>query len=70
MACCQLSLWIKIRFFFIFFLKGLFNIGNRLLVSIDLFLKVRASIKLGEPPSEAVRAVLDHIPNHPGKFWI
>ncbi|KAM8732457.1 HMG domain-containing protein 3 isoform 2-T2 [Acanthopagrus schlegelii] len=44
---------------------GLFNIGNRLLVSMDLFLKVRASIKLGHPPSQAVRNVLDHVPNHP-----
>uniref|UniRef100_A0A3Q2PHY0 HMG-box containing 3 n=1 Tax=Fundulus heteroclitus TaxID=8078 RepID=A0A3Q2PHY0_FUNHE len=26
---------------------GLFNIGNRLLVSLDLFLKIRANIKLG-----------------------
>nr|XP_020478187.1 HMG domain-containing protein 3 isoform X2 [Monopterus albus] len=44
---------------------GLFNIGNRLLVSIDLFLKIRASIKLGQDPSQAARAVLDHIPSHP-----
>ncbi|XP_041799950.1 HMG domain-containing protein 3 [Chelmon rostratus] len=44
---------------------GLFNIGNRLLVSIDLFLKVRASIKLGQPPSQAARFILDHIPSHP-----
>ncbi|XP_044061333.1 HMG domain-containing protein 3 isoform X2 [Siniperca chuatsi] len=44
---------------------GLFNIGNRLLVSIDLFLKIRASIKLGQTPSQAARTILDHIPNHP-----
>ncbi|XP_041654127.1 HMG domain-containing protein 3 [Cheilinus undulatus] len=44
---------------------GLFNVGNRLLVSIDLFLKIRASIKLGKPPSEAAKTILDHIPNHP-----
>ncbi|KAM7000184.1 HMG domain-containing protein 3 isoform 2-T2 [Tautogolabrus adspersus] len=44
---------------------GLFNIGNRLLVSIDLFLKIRASVKLGKPPSEAARTILDHNPNHP-----
>ncbi|CAN9514946.1 unnamed protein product [Ophioblennius macclurei] len=44
---------------------GLFNIGNRLLVSIDLFLKIRASIKLGLSPSQAVGTVLDHAPNHP-----
>ncbi|XP_034545320.1 HMG domain-containing protein 3 isoform X2 [Notolabrus celidotus] len=44
---------------------GLFNIGNRLLVSIDLFLKIRVSIKLGKAPSQAGRTILDHIPNHP-----
>uniref|UniRef100_A0A3Q2CTF3 HMG box domain containing 3 n=1 Tax=Cyprinodon variegatus TaxID=28743 RepID=A0A3Q2CTF3_CYPVA len=32
---------------------GLFNIGNRLLVSLDLFLKVRANIKLGQTPSQS-----------------
>uniref|UniRef100_A0A1A8PAV2 HMG box domain containing 3 n=1 Tax=Nothobranchius pienaari TaxID=704102 RepID=A0A1A8PAV2_9TELE len=44
---------------------GLFNIGNRLLVSIDLFLKVRANIKLGQSPSHAVSTVLHHVPSHP-----
>ncbi|XP_026186675.1 HMG domain-containing protein 3 [Mastacembelus armatus] len=44
---------------------GLFNVGNRLLVSIDLFLKIRASIKLGHPPFQAAMTALDHIPNHP-----
>ncbi|XP_047441006.1 HMG domain-containing protein 3 [Mugil cephalus] len=44
---------------------GLFNIGNRLLVSIDLFLKIRANIKLGHSPSQAARTLLDHVPNHP-----
>ncbi|KAK2849204.1 hypothetical protein Q5P01_009038 [Channa striata] len=44
---------------------GLFNIGNKLLVSIDLFLKMRASIKLGQPPSQAARTIVDHVPNHP-----
>uniref|UniRef100_A0A1A8CZG4 HMG box domain containing 3 n=3 Tax=Nothobranchius kadleci TaxID=1051664 RepID=A0A1A8CZG4_NOTKA len=44
---------------------GLFNIGNKLLVSIDLFLKVRANIKLGQSPSHAVSTVLHHIPSHP-----
>lgn len=51
----------------LFFIKGLFNIGNRLLVSIDLFLKIRASIKLGQNPSEVVRVMFDHSPNHPGE---
>lgn len=53
-----------------FCLTGLFNVGNRLLVSIDLFLKVRASIKVGQHPSQVVRTILDHITNHPGKHWI
>ncbi|XP_074529942.1 HMG domain-containing protein 3 isoform X2 [Halichoeres trimaculatus] len=44
---------------------GLLNVGNRLLVSIDLFLKIRASIKLGKSPSQAARTILDHVPNHP-----
>ncbi|XP_030594414.1 HMG domain-containing protein 3 isoform X2 [Archocentrus centrarchus] len=44
---------------------GLFNIGNRLLVSIDLFLKIRASIKLGQSPSLAAKTILDHVPSHP-----
>ncbi|XP_028445326.1 HMG domain-containing protein 3 isoform X1 [Perca flavescens] len=44
---------------------GLFNIGNRLLVSIDLFLKIRSSIKLGQPPYQVARTILDHTPNHP-----
>ncbi|XP_029917370.1 HMG domain-containing protein 3 isoform X2 [Myripristis murdjan] len=44
---------------------GLFNIGNRLLVSVDLFFKIRANIKLGHHPSHAVRTILDHVPNHP-----
>ncbi|KAM3867209.1 HMG domain-containing protein 3 [Diretmus argenteus] len=44
---------------------GLFNIGNRLLVSIDLFLKIRVGIKLGHHPSQAVRNILDLVPNHP-----
>lgn len=69
-ACSQLALWVKIVFFCFVFLAGLFNIGNRLLVSIDLFLKVRACIKLGQNPSQVARTILDHIPNHPGKHWI
>ncbi|XP_034454134.1 HMG domain-containing protein 3 isoform X1 [Hippoglossus hippoglossus] len=44
---------------------GLFNIGNKVLVSIDLFLKMRANIKLGHAPSQAARTLLDHFPNHP-----
>ncbi|KAG7275735.1 hypothetical protein CRUP_009838 [Coryphaenoides rupestris] len=46
---------------------GLFNVGNKLLVSLDLFLKIRDKLRLGHHPSEAAATVLDHIPNHPGK---
>ncbi|KAM9741161.1 HMG domain-containing protein 3 isoform 1-T3 [Menidia menidia] len=44
---------------------GLFNVGNKLLVSIDLFLKIRANIRLGFSPSQAVTTLLDHSPSHP-----
>lgn len=44
---------------------GLFNVGNRLLVSLDLFLKIRTNIKMGQMPSQAARSVFDQIPNHP-----
>lgn len=44
--------------------SGLFNIGNKVLVSIDLFLKIRASLKLGLTPTQAVETLLNHVPNH------
>nr|XP_040029430.1 HMG domain-containing protein 3 [Gasterosteus aculeatus aculeatus] len=44
---------------------GLFNVGNRLLVSIDLFLKMRTCIKQGRAPPQAARTILDNDPNHP-----
>ncbi|XP_028316037.1 HMG domain-containing protein 3 isoform X2 [Gouania willdenowi] len=44
---------------------GLFNVGNKLLVTLDLFLKIQASIKLGQSPFEAARTLFDHNPNHP-----
>lgn len=50
-----------------YFVLGLFNIGNRLLVSIDLFLRIRANIKLGHTPGHCVRTLLDHLPSHPSK---
>lgn len=49
------------------FLLGLFNVGNKLLVSLDLFLKVRARIKLGHHPTEVTRTILDQ--SHPGKQY-
>ncbi|XP_056456132.1 HMG domain-containing protein 3 [Gadus chalcogrammus] len=45
--------------------QGLFNIGNTLLVSLDLFLKMRDEIHLGQHPSDAAATVLDHIHRHP-----
>lgn len=51
-------------------IEGLFNIGNKLLVSIDLFLKIRASIKVGQSPSEVVRVLFDHNPSHLGKHTL
>ncbi|KAM9834609.1 HMG domain-containing protein 3 [Syngnathus typhle] len=44
---------------------GLFNIGNRLLVSIDLLLKIRGEIRSGQPPAQAVGTLFDHVSNHP-----
>ncbi|CAL8271731.1 unnamed protein product [Boreogadus saida] len=44
---------------------GLFNVGNTLLVSLDLFLKMRDEIHLGHHPSDAAASVLDHIHRHP-----
>ncbi|KAK7922800.1 hypothetical protein WMY93_009702 [Mugilogobius chulae] len=44
---------------------GLFNVGNRMLVSMDLFLKVRGNIKLGQTPAQVFETLLDHVPNHP-----
>ncbi|XP_062332915.1 HMG domain-containing protein 3, partial [Osmerus eperlanus] len=44
---------------------GLFNIGNRLLVSLDLFLKIRTHVRLGQNPSQAVTTIFNQIQNHP-----
>lgn len=40
---------------------GLFNVGNQLLVSLDLFFKIRAQIKLGEDPALAALHILNNI---------
>ncbi|XP_045140561.1 HMG domain-containing protein 3 isoform X2 [Echinops telfairi] len=40
---------------------GLFNVGNKLLVSLDLLFAIRNQIKLGEDPREAVGAVLKSV---------
>ncbi|XP_075756652.1 HMG domain-containing protein 3 [Pelodiscus sinensis] len=40
---------------------GLFNVGNKLLVSLDLLFAVRNHIKLGEDPKVAVRSILESV---------
>ncbi|NXR13147.1 HMGX3 protein, partial [Semnornis frantzii] len=40
---------------------GLFNVGNRLLVSLDLLFEIRNHIKLGEDPRVAVSNILDSV---------
>ncbi|CAB1325238.1 unnamed protein product, partial [Coregonus sp. 'balchen'] len=44
---------------------GLFNVGNRLLVSLDLFFKIRSQVRLGRHPNQTVRTILDNIHIHP-----
>ncbi|XP_078267381.1 HMG domain-containing protein 3-like [Rhinoraja longicauda] len=39
--------------------SGLFNIGNKLLVSLDLLFKIRNCIKLGEDPRTVTSPILD-----------
>ncbi|KAI4872766.1 hypothetical protein NFI96_027003 [Prochilodus magdalenae] len=39
---------------------GLFNVGNQLLVSLDLFFKIRAQIKLGLDPALAALDILNN----------
>ncbi|NXG59400.1 HMGX3 protein, partial [Hemiprocne comata] len=40
---------------------GLFNVGNKLLVSLDLLFAIRNHIKLGEDPQVAVGNILDSV---------
>ncbi|XP_039766164.1 HMG domain-containing protein 3 [Ornithorhynchus anatinus] len=40
---------------------GLFNVGNKLLVSLDLLFAVRNHIKLGEDPKVSIAGVLDSV---------
>ncbi|XP_032885088.1 HMG domain-containing protein 3 isoform X1 [Amblyraja radiata] len=41
--------------------SGLFNIGNKLLVSLDLLFKIRNCIKLGEDPRAVTTLILDSV---------
>ncbi|XP_038627889.1 HMG domain-containing protein 3 isoform X2 [Tachyglossus aculeatus] len=40
---------------------GLFNVGNKLLVSLDLLFAIRNHIKLGEDPKVSIGSVLDSV---------
>ncbi|KAL2088690.1 hypothetical protein ACEWY4_015589 [Coilia grayii] len=44
---------------------GLFNVGNKLLVSLDLFFKIRTHLRLGQNPTQAAVAILNNIQNQP-----
>ncbi|XP_015205495.2 HMG domain-containing protein 3 isoform X3 [Lepisosteus oculatus] len=44
---------------------GLFNVGNKLLVSIDILFKIRNQIKLGHNPKEAALLILENVQNQP-----
>ncbi|XP_043925537.1 HMG domain-containing protein 3 [Protopterus annectens] len=46
--------------------SGLFNVGNRLLVSLDLLLRIRTQIKAGEDPREAFCAVMNSVVKQTG----
>lgn len=47
---------------------GLFNVGNKLLVSLDLLFAIRNHIKLGEDPRVAVGNILDSVQEQTGGF--
>ncbi|KAG9346717.1 hypothetical protein JZ751_007031 [Albula glossodonta] len=44
---------------------GLFNVGNKLLVSLDLLFKIRNQIRLGHDPTEAALTILKSVENQP-----
>ncbi|XP_052471598.1 HMG domain-containing protein 3 [Carassius gibelio] len=39
---------------------GLFNVGNKLLVTLDLFFKMRHQIRLGDDPAHAALSIIKH----------
>lgn len=49
---------------------GLFNVGNKLLVSLDLLFAIRNHIKLGEDPRVAVGNILDSVQEQTGGFSV
>ncbi|KAJ8405471.1 hypothetical protein AAFF_G00319440 [Aldrovandia affinis] len=44
---------------------GLFNVGNKLLVSFDLLFKIRNQIRLGHDPTQAALTILKTVQNQP-----
>ncbi|KAL4631352.1 HMG domain-containing protein 3 isoform X2 [Arapaima gigas] len=44
---------------------GLFNVGNKLLVSLDLLFRIRNQIKAGHGPNEAALMILNGVQNQP-----
>src|SRR4029434_8062746 len=50
----------------VFVFTGLFNVGNKLLVSLDLFFKIRNHLGLGHDPTQAALSILQNVQNQPG----
>lgn len=48
---------------------GLFNVGNKLLVSLDLLFAIRNQIKLGEDPRVSISALLQSVQEQTGTGW-
>lgn len=40
--------------------SGVFNVGNKLLVTLDLFFKMRHQIRLGDEPAHAALSLIKH----------
>ncbi|XP_073424099.1 HMG domain-containing protein 3 isoform X3 [Dendrobates tinctorius] len=47
---------------------GLFNVGNRLLVSIDLLFSIRSQIKIGEDPKTSISSILESVQSQAEKI--
>ncbi|XP_073505881.1 HMG domain-containing protein 3 isoform X2 [Phyllobates terribilis] len=47
---------------------GLFNVGNRLLVSIDLLFSIRNQIKIGEDPKTSISNILESVQSQAEKI--
>uniref|UniRef100_A0A8C5QBA1 HMG-box containing 3 n=1 Tax=Leptobrachium leishanense TaxID=445787 RepID=A0A8C5QBA1_9ANUR len=46
---------------------GLFNVGNKLLVSLDILFSIRNQIKLGNDPRVSIGSILDSVQEHAEK---